>query len=158
MAGWLSGRLDRQAGHAIEREMREYLAFLRGGDGEELALLVALAAHVRNTAPPLLQDQLHAPLIAVANDPSLPLQITRAIRSMQRQGQFAEASGWMIWALTMRAALRPELRFLGKQIWLELERGFPMVREATMDHWQLTGVRLIDLDACEFPEGFNPHR
>lgn len=62
----------------------------------------------------------------------------------------------MVWLHTFRSAARLELRSLGREMWKELERGFPYIEESAMLFWELTG-RKLDIDgATSFPIGLTP--
>jgi hypothetical protein len=81
------------------------------------------------------------------------------IREFQKIGQPSDAAGTMVWLHSMRALAFPELRELGRDMWNELQRGFPYVSDALSAIEALTGNPLPagTGTACTFvPEALAP--
>jgi hypothetical protein len=81
------------------------------------------------------------------------------VREFQKIGQPSDAAGTMVWLHSMRALAFPEVRELGRDMWKELQRGFPYVSDALSAIEALTGNSLpTGADtACTFvPEALAP--
>jgi hypothetical protein len=57
-------------------------------------------------------------------------RISRLVRTFQTENEYIDAAGAMVWLHTLRSLNIPELRFLGRQLWQQLERGFMRTPEA----------------------------
>lgn len=139
-----------------EREISSFTAQLSQMDGDEIGLVVALATDTRNRledAGFLLSD----PIAAYTVDPETPSALKEMIRTLQAEGRLQEAAALMVWLHTSRVGTRLELRPLARQMWGQLERGFPHVEEASMALMRVFS-RSIRLDGYdEFPKGLSPN-
>lgn len=139
-----------------EREISSFTAQLSQMDSDEIGLVVALAADTRNRledAGFLLSD----PIAANTVEPETPSALNEMIRTLQAEGRLQEAAALMVWLHTSRVGARLELRPLARQMWAQLERGFPHVEEASMTLMRVffRSIRLNGYD--EFPKGLSPH-
>jgi hypothetical protein len=116
-------------------------------------MVVAIAAILRTE----LQARGHLPdeMLEVASDPRqslTQLEMSRLVRRYQAENRFQEALGAMVWLHTLRSLSAPELRFLGRQMWQQLERGQVHAPEAMAQIEAITGSQppLGSLIACSF--------
>jgi len=75
--------------------------------------------------------------------------------------QPSDALGVMILLHSVRALNVPEIRGLGREMWKELERGFPYVEDTLEEIRGLTGNPLppnIDDELKFIPHGLEPRR
>ena len=139
-----------------EREISSFTAQLSQMDGDEIGLVVALATDTRNRledAGFLLSD----PIAAYTVDPETPSALNGMIKILQAEGRLQEAAAVMVWLHTSRVGARIELRPLTRQMWGQLERGFPHAEEASMTLMRVffRSIRLEGYD--EFPKGLSPN-
>jgi hypothetical protein len=118
---------------------------------------VATAADLRNTMPNLGPALLDIEQIRHPDYMMLAFTLSRKIKELQAEGNAHAAAGLMVWLHTARAATDSQLRYLAKDMWAELERGFPFVDEAAEDIEMLVGKRPNVVGAAFFPLGLNPH-
>jgi hypothetical protein len=114
-------------------DLERFVVALKGMSDGELGAVVAMAAILRMElrAQGLLPDD----ALDIAS--KLPESDQTAVRSamsglaldMQKR-HHPSVGGALVWLHTLRALQFPELRLLGRQMWGELERGFPHVFEA----------------------------
>lgn len=155
MVGWFARKFDKWASGKQASEFIEFLKRLRAMDGEELGLVVALATdrrHILEADGHLVSD----PTIYVAANPDFTFQLSRATIQHQKQGNLVLAAALMVWIHTLRAGTRLELRQYGRDMWRELQRGFPYVEQAALDAEHLFGKRLNVEGFNEFPKGLTP--
>lgn len=137
-----------------------YLPAIKGMDGEEIATVLDFAAQIKNTTTMYGKHELEMKLF---RDPSsIPvhyayetlfkwLKHTKSIAHTQ-EGQ-AKAGALAIWWLSVASFQIPELRLLGKELWMELARGFPYVNIFRPELDCVIG--LIDYDSSVDPSSRN---
>jgi hypothetical protein len=138
-----------------------YIASLKGLDTDEVGAALDLAKSLKSTMlenlPPgetqlwrMFSDPLGLP-----EDASLKLlQVWhKMMRSAGGSGEEAAAGTLAIWWLSLAAATFAELRVYGKEMWAELERGFPYCEsfDSTRDVPQGLGKEML-ADARTFRE------
>jgi hypothetical protein len=109
-------------------EIQQFLLALKGMSDEELGTAVAMAAVVRMS----LREQGALPDEALgigmplseSQEVAVRRNVVQTALAMQSQ-KHAMTAGAMVWAHTLRAYHFPEVRFFGRQMWGELQRGFP---------------------------------
>jgi hypothetical protein len=109
-------------------EIQPFLLALKGMSDEELGTVAAMVAVVRMS----LRQQGALPDEALGI--GMPLtesqeavvrgNIVQTALAMQRQ-KHDMAAGALVWVHTLRAYHFPEVRLFGRQMWGELQRGFP---------------------------------
>lgn len=138
-----------------ERELSSFTAQLSEMDGPEIGVVVALATDTRNQLEEsgfLLSD----PIVAYTVDPEIPSALNEMIRTLQAEGRPQEAAAVMVWLHTSRVGARLELRPLARQMWGQLERGFPHAEQASMALMRVF-FRPIRIDGYDqFPKGLSP--
>ena len=151
----LAKLIDRWATRRQVAEIQSMLAILAGLSKHELAELVIVANHARQSAL-AGGDMLHDPEFAVHVRKDTPLRLVRMVIHMRASGDQVGASAFMVWAHTTRAALRPSLRSLAQQMWRELGRGFEVVAEVAPSLSARLGTDFDLTGATEYPKGFDP--
>ncbi|WP_434703123.1 hypothetical protein J3P85_19560 [Pseudomonas sp. Z1-12] len=135
--------------------MSSFTAQLRQMDADEIGMVVALATDARNRleeAGFILSD----PIGAHTLKPETPAALHGMILNLQAEGRLQEAAAIMVWLHTARVGARLELRPLAREIWRQLERGFPHAQEASRSLMR-TLFRSIRLDGFDqFPKGLSP--
>lgn len=137
-----------------EKELRQFITRVKGLDDDEVGAIVAYATAARGMWDHILSQEkgrslsLRDPFEVVREVGDINFRLHRIIKTLQQNGKYVESSGIMIWLHTVRAAENPDIRFLCKEMWGELMRGFPHV----MDYYsELSSI-------CDFPvylEGYN---
>ncbi|MEC7472908.1 MAG: hypothetical protein VX946_06065 [Pseudomonadota bacterium] len=146
------------ASWAIRRQRKELESFierLRSLDGADIGFLLAVATDIRAKLEKS-GFRMMDPIVDFHCDPLLPTKLNSIVRDFQKRKMMAEAAGAMVWLHTARAGARIELRQLGRDMWKQLQRGFPHVIASSV------GARSIDGFALElhgfdaFPAGLTP--
>lgn len=153
--GWFSRIFNTWAADTQRKEMADFIDLLRAMDGTELGLVVAVATHFRHE----LEADGHKPMdpiLYTRQNPWFCHLLSSTAITCQKKGRLQDAASLMIWLHTARASLRLELRSLGRELWKQLERGFPYVEEAALSYRIFSGTELNIEDATEFPIGFTP--
>ncbi|QAZ38451.1 hypothetical protein C1M51_02890 [Methylibium sp. Pch-M] len=147
--------IDRWAARRQAAELQSLLAILAELNRTELAELVVIADHVRKGMQ-MEGNDVMKPFDLIVRRPTMPLELVRAVEGFRRQGNHVAASALMVWAHTMRAALRPTLVPLARQMWRELARGFDGIEEAAASLRIRLSTPFDPRDATNFPMGFDP--
>ncbi len=151
MFGWLKRRMEMRFTAAMENDIRRFVAGLRGASAEEIGLLLLIANHWRRILEQEFGWNLDHPELIPAKHPAAAWHVNRMIQKVQKQNP-AMASGLMVWLHTLRASDVPEIRLAGRELWGQLHRGMPHVRQASLDTRDLFGVAL-DPEGCgRYPE------
>ncbi len=151
--GWFTGTLDAMETKRQRKELEQFLAGLRSMTDAEVAELVVLATHTRHG----LEQNGHRvldPLTLNATKPHVLPEAIKLIQQFKAKGNETAAAALMVWAHSLRAALRGELLPLGRDIWRELARGFPGVGDAKVAIQRRTGTDVDVSDATRIPAGF----
>lgn len=156
MFSWLKSKVQAGLVGIQEREMSDWIRKLQAQDGEEVAAIVAMAMHYRNSMLFDLKIDLMYPFVAIQNERMLGVRLNQHLQEVQREKMFSLASGIIVWLFTIRAAQEPGLRLLGRELWRQLARGFPHVVQAASSLKQVSGIALDVRDAGRFPDGFTP--
>jgi hypothetical protein len=138
------------------REMIDCIGRLQSQDSDEVAAILAVAMHYRNSMLSELKMDLMYPLVAIQQDHRLADRLNRDLQEVQREKLFSLGSAIIVWLCTIRAAQEPALRSLGRDLWRQLARGFPHVHEAAASLGQISGVTINTSHAGRFPDGFAP--
>jgi hypothetical protein len=78
------------------------------------------------------------------------------VKHCQSTGQQSDAAGVMVWLFTLRCGAALELRQRGRELWKELQRGYPHVKEAADSLGALSG-KTINIDGFDrVPIGLEP--
>jgi len=138
-----------------ESEISSFTAQLSQMDSAEIGVVVALTTDTRNRledAGFLLSD----PIVAYTINPETPSALSGMIKTLQAEGRLQEAAAVMVWLHTSRVGARLELRPLARQMWGQLERGFPHAEDASMSLLRVF-FRPIRIDGYDqFPKGLSP--
>ncbi|MGR6617549.1 hypothetical protein ACU6QK_15110 [Pseudomonas rhodesiae] len=138
-----------------ESEISSFTAQLSQMDSAEIGVVVALTTDTRNRledAGFLLSD----PIVAYTINPETPSSLSGMVKTLQAEGRLQEAAAVMVWLHTSRVGARLELRPLARQMWGQLERGFPHAEDASMSLMRVF-FRPIRIDGYDqFPKGLSP--
>src|SRR5688572_7736744 len=121
---WLQNRINRWSLESQTEEFQRFNLSLKGQSRAELGFLVAMATVVRldlqSRGVPLDRAIGVGMPLSLEHQASMPVMLNRLIKEFQSSDNMAQAAGAMVWLFTTRALLTPELRFMGRQMWLEL--------------------------------------
>ena len=81
--------------------------------------------------------------------------MSKAVITLQNNGQQSRAPGAMVWAHTIQAEQRLELRFAAKEMWRHVRRGFPFADEAADVHYGMTDYKNVVEPFLQVPDGFD---
>lgn len=156
MFRWLKDKARAAIAFIHRREMEGWVRKLRALDATEVAYILAIAMHYRNSAMQRVGVDLMRPFDAIAQRPKLAMQLNHDLQVLQKRQMPTLASGAIIWLFTVRAAREPGLRDLGREIWAQLARGFRDVEGAAASVGAAIGTPPLLKDAGSFPDGFTP--
>jgi hypothetical protein len=164
MLGWLKRRAQNSINDAMKNDLERFIHMLKGASSEELGALLVIANTIRLNLEALGRLPNSALDISsyrgTVEDDMIPVVIGKFIKEFQSQGQPTDAAGAMVWFHSVRAIQNPEVRFLGREMWAELSRGFKYV-EQKAEELRAAGVRVaIDIEQQAFfvPSGLEPLR
>ena len=147
--------IDSWAGKRQRSELQSMLAILAEMTKDEIAELVVVANHVRQGMLAEGNDVLR-PWDLLVKRQDFAIHLVRAVEKFRSHGNEMAASAFMVWAHTMRGALRGELRPMARQMWRELQRGMPGAQAASISLTSRLGTTFDVRGADAFPEGFDP--
>jgi hypothetical protein len=138
LLSWFDQKIERRRSDRAADQLDQFVIRLKGFDDRELGLVAACVGYTCQT---MLKFgiNLMRPGEALLANPTLQTELSRIVLSLQRSGRAMRAPGIMVWVHTLRAEQRIELRHLAKQMWGEIERGFPHALDASWDFERLTG-------------------
>lgn len=138
------------------KEMQQFIDGMAAMDGQEIGYLVANATDLRNRLEKAGFQSLLDPIVFYSANPTCTIQIAGMIQDFQKAGDLQAAAALMVWAHTLRAAARPELRMQGRVLWGQLSRGFPHAEQAARDMmtFSLKSMDMAGFD--QYPIGFTP--
>jgi hypothetical protein len=155
--GWFTNKLMQWSTVGREREMTDFIRRMEAMDSDEVALPLVAATVFRNGVLP--EINLLYPAAVLLADPTICLQLNRTIQELQSQKHFPAAAGVMVWLHSMRAMEDLTLRNYGRQIWHELQRGFPFASDWAYRYVEVTGC---DPDLVkgwnQIPDGLEPRK
>jgi len=152
MPGWFARKVNNWASKRQRKDLEDFLLRLRAMDGEEIGHLVAVATHVRHK----IEAKGHSLLDPLSNEPWITAGLSKHTVQLQKEGDLVTAAGLMVWVHTLRAGSHLEIRQLGRNMWRELERGFPHVEDAALGAVVTLGVELNTDGSDSIPLGLNP--
>jgi hypothetical protein len=153
--GWLSNKINQWSSDKQREELASFVANLGAMDGTEIGFVLAIATHIRHGMEADGHNVMD-PIVYTAANPGFALLLSRAVAEAQKQGRTPEAAALMIWLHTARAGIRLELRSLGRQMWSNLERGFPYVERAAIAGLPIPAKVPNVSGASQFPAGLAP--
>ncbi len=132
--GWFREKLQGRALSAGAREVDKFVRGLRAMDAQDMGAMVAIATAIRvnfethGVIPEgVFEDD---PLPSVETLGVLQMQINKVSRQFRKLGLPSDSAGAMVWSYSLRCLNVPELRPHGREMWGEMERGFPHVKDA----------------------------
>lgn len=164
MLQWLKRKIEMNDVRKVNEDLERFLASLRGFSDEEIGNLLALSIRLRFN----FAEAGYIPWEAVSiSFPDRERRIAaskfrkliKSYQKMQTEAGYNDAAGLMIWAHSLNALNYPEARYLGRQIWEELSRGFQHVDNGFVQLERLVGFGVpseIEECATKYPEGLEP--
>jgi hypothetical protein len=151
--GWIMKALDGMETKRQRKELETFLAGLRSMSDAEIAELIVFATHTRHGLEQSGHNVLDPLTLNITKPHALP-ELIKLIQQLKAKGNEAAAAALMVWAHSMRAALRGELLPLGREMWRELARGFVSLPTAKNAVRQRVGTDIDVSDADRIPAGF----
>ncbi|MCF1478132.1 hypothetical protein FS782_13735 [Agrobacterium vitis] len=153
---WLSRKVYNWSVKTQKHEIDEFVAKLSSVDGSELAIVVAVATDMRHAFIADTGIDLAYPALALQQDPYICMRLNSMIRQFQKEKHFIAVTGLSVWIHSVRAIQSIELRQRGRDMWRELERGFPYALDACWDLYEATGKKILMDGFDSFPDGLTP--
>ena len=127
MFKWMKRKAQLAIVKSAKEDIERFVSMVKGASAEQVGLVVAMATHYRHA---MARDgiDLLRPMEAEELDHFIAFKIGKLIAAAQK-GDPANATGWMVWLHTVRAANILEIRYEGRMLWHELSRGFPHVEQ-----------------------------
>lgn len=138
------------------KELEKFVSNLRALDGAEVGMIVALATRQRHILAVEYGWFLLDPFVTLQRDPGAAITLNALIRAAQRRGQEPLAAGMMVWLHSLRAMQSPELRQGGRDLWRQLQRGFPYCDQAQDEFYAVSGEVMNLHDHDQIPIGLTP--
>lgn len=156
MFDWLKKKTIAKVTSDQAAEVVEWTKFLKSADSDNIGLIVAVAAHLRNGWLIDKHMDLLLPHLVIHQDPFVAIELGNRIKMLQKANNQAAACGYFPWLFTVRACFNLALLAETRELWRELERGFPHIISASRGYEEMFNVRLDLERATEFPGGFTP--
>ena len=143
----------------MKSDMNRFIGMLKGMDDGAIGSLVVGANWVRKNLEQhgQIPDSILTvgPVMDTLKCNKASLEISKAIKNHQQQGNNHLASFMMVWMHSLRSLSSLELVPLGKEMWVELERGFPYIENGFQTVSTLSSVLGLDisesiLEECDF--------
>lgn len=150
LPAWIKDKVARKGAQVAANEMTRYINYLRGGDDDDVSMILLFATLAReNLLPQNYEEQcLSSRLGGGPPDPDTALQfqgeLLRTYKQLQRANDLEMASALAVWVHTNRAFCYPEVRYLGRELWAQLSRGFPHLESCANDMRTFGGVPIPD--------------
>lgn len=136
MFSWFSSMLsDREKiKQQAQKSFDIYLPAIKGMDGKEIATVLDIAAQIKNATT--MYGQYETEMLLFREPAKITTRYAyetlfrwrkHSTNLAKSQEGLAKASGLAIWWLSVASFQIPELRLLGRELWMELARGFPYV-------------------------------
>ena len=172
IAKWLKRKLEIKAAKAAREDIERFILGLKGSSDEEMGFVVAQATFIRLRfrADNLLPDAALGVGSPLPEDQRMQVQnfLAQMVSDFQSEagGQAATNAasfslGTMVWLHSMRAFTYPEIRLFAREMWQQLERGFPYASKALDSFESPTGDPLphdITSNLNFVPPGLEPAR
>ncbi|MEE9452751.1 MAG: hypothetical protein V3V13_00020 [Paracoccaceae bacterium] len=132
MLGWIKRKVLEQDTNAAKTDLEKYIRILKGMSDEEIGdfLIPATISRTITYKHLLIAGALDLRVLRNAELETVPLRLNRQIRECQKRETFEEAAALMPWLHSVRSINDLELRYLSKEMWAELIRGFPHARSS----------------------------
>lgn len=156
MFNWLKRKAATKINAVQAAEVDDWTRKLRSLDSSSIGAMVAVASNVRNEWLLESQVDLLLPHLVIHQDPYIAVKLLGRIKALQKGDNQTAASGYFPWLFTVRACFEMDLLPNTRELWRQLERGFPHVTSAADGFEETFGVMLDTRDASKFPDGFTP--
>lgn len=165
MLGWISNSMLRRVSRSCHDELELFVRGLRGGSHEDMAELAMTVAELRlRLTNPVLTTNAGTPSALLRPFPpseedaaEAAIFLNGVIQQLQKAGHHASAAGWMVLLHSYRAFVHAEVRYLARQMWGELSRGFGCCHLSSLAAVLPTEqFDLVRAKATECPAGLEP--
>jgi hypothetical protein len=154
--GWLRNKVRNAAVSAQGRELQSFIDMLTSLDGYDIGMTVAMISYARHVLEKTYKVDLLDPVTAIAARPNMIIEVGSLVADLQKSNKPAVAAGFIVWVHTLRAAHSLELRQLGRDLWGQLQRGFPHVQACLETLPLLIGDVPMPENVATIPIGFSP--
>ncbi len=161
IGNWIKRKINEAGYKSALNDIERFLLALRGQGDEEIGMLLAIATIIRLN---LFQSgRLSESVLNFETSESEHVEaqvfVSSLVKEFQGSKQPSDAAGAMIWLHSLRSQGYPELRIKGRELWGELIRGFPYVKDALDEIANLTGKDFPEAAYNEYeyiPAGIEP--
>jgi hypothetical protein len=141
MFNFIKGKIQRWSASQQRQELVYFNDMIRGSDIETRAMIVATAAHIKNTV--IISDE----FIESKNTAMDGLFLINIYRKLQKENLHGIATGVSVWIHTNRANYEISNRFIVQEMWSMLKTSFYCVEQGAINVQYITGIKL---DISEF--------
>ena len=129
---WLKRKMQLASVKAATDDIQRFLQILKGSSSVELGELICFStlARVKLRNRGSLKDEVFDVAATILEQAPAQYMISQLIPSLQKNKQFSEAAGLMVWLHSLRAFTYLEIRSYGRDMWKELNRGFKQAEES----------------------------
>lgn len=158
MLTWLERKFFSWSVDKQKKELETWLGMLRAMNSDEIGAVVAIATHIRHGLEKTYLVNLLDPVVTASLSPNLVFTLHKWIKEYQSRGDRSSAAGVMVWLHTIRCGTSLELRQHGRELWRELQRGFPFAVASAQGIYSISGVMLNTQGSGSVPTGLEPER
>ena len=142
----------------MKKEIKDYITLLKSSDDEEVGLALVLTTDFAQNYKSETGIDLYNPSLALSLNDNITLEFSSTIEKLQAEGNNAEAAPMLAWGHTLRAISNHQIRELGREMWWELQRGLPHIKEKRTSLEIIFG-KYVDISrAVEIPTGLTPRK
>jgi len=166
MFGWIKKKTLKASTDAMKNDIERFILSLEGADEEEIATMLVIANIMRlnitkmGTLPSAALDfNIPRDDYIIRQCDMCPIALISLIKQFQKINQPSDALGVMILLHSVRALNVPEIRALGRDMWKQLERGFPHVQDAIFEIRKVSDNNIpqeINSELRFIPRGLEP--
>jgi len=132
----INQQINKQINNKMKFEILEYIQIIKGCSDEELGIAVLSALTLRKRILNSSGIDLMDPVIALNKNPDITITLSKTHAEFTAQNKPQLTVPYTIWAHTLRSVSNPLIRALGRQMWIELSRGFNHV-ESQKNNYRL---------------------
>lgn len=149
MFNFLKGKFQRWTASEQRNELVYFNDMLRGANTETRAMVVAAAAHIKNTY--LISDE----FLDSKSKSMDGVLLVKAYQHLQKQNLHAVATGVSVWIHTNRAHYELSNRFLVQEMWDMLKISFPYVEETAYNVNITIGINFNIFKFDQIPDEYD---
>lgn len=132
IVNWMRKKVQKMVLKSAQQEITRFVSSLRVIDDKEVGMLVGIATIIRMNLDEHGYVSGHVFNIESSMEAQAQAEefLLDLIKRFQKRGQRTDAAGAMVWLHTLRAFTSPETITMGREMWKELSRGFPHVKDS----------------------------